>query len=216
MTPDKLLEQLKGTSNTQKQRSLDIIYEVCREQFDRGSKDFSIATIGKLSEQQGGPKAQPIRNKGGEDFRALISAWAHHTGGSVRKPLKVIESPIHAVLQKIEDPAVRAVMGSVLAENTKLKGQVNILKQQVEVIVDKRPVAPPQASQTIEVLQPSPELTHSEIEALTHAISDILMENEGWTVDNNGRVRNAKGRVLYKPGYVTAIKKILAMEGKNG
>ena len=216
MTPDELLQQLKGKSNAQKRRSLDIIYGICREQFERGSKDFSIVAIGKLSEKQGGPKEQPIRNKTGEDFRALILAWARHTGGSERKPKKVIESPIHAVLMKIEDPAVRAVMGSVLAENTKLKGQVNLLKRQVEMIVDKRPIELQRTSRPVEVLQPSTGLTHSEIEALTNAVSASLMESEGWTVDGNGRVKNAKGRVLYKPGYVTAIKKVLAVEEKNG
>jgi hypothetical protein len=42
------------------------------------------------------------------------------------------------------------------------------------------------------------------------------MGSEGWTVETNGQVRNAKGRLLYKPGYITAIKKVLAGEKKHG
>lgn len=213
MTPEELLQHLKGNSSVQKQRSLDIIHEICREQYTRGSKDFSIATIGRLSEEKGGPKAQPIRNKGGDDYRALISVWAKHTGGSTKKAPKLSESPIYAVLSKIDDPAVRAVMGSILAENTKLKGQLNVLKHHAEVIIDKRPQ---QSSQTIEVFPPSANLIDSEYEALTHAISDALIKNEGWTVETNGQVKNAKGRVLYKPGYATAIKKVLLAVKKYG
>jgi hypothetical protein len=82
MTPDELLDLLKAKSNTRKQRSLEIINGICREQLDRGSSDFSIATIGRLSSERGGPSPQTIRNKGGDDFRALIATWAEHSQGS--------------------------------------------------------------------------------------------------------------------------------------
>ncbi len=213
MIPDQLLEQLKTNANARKQRSLNIIHQVCREQHKLGSRDFSVATIGRLSEGKGGPKAQSIRNKRGEDFRALISAWANHTGGSMKKQSKPDKSPVYALLDKIPDPAVRAVFGTVLAENTKLKGQVNLLKRQSEVVIDQRsatwqPQQLPQ--QTVDVLPPFIDLTDSEIEALTHAISDKLMKTEGWKVEANGRVKNVSGRTLYRAGYITAIKKILS------
>jgi hypothetical protein len=36
-----------------------------------------------------------------------------------------------------------------------------------------------------------------------------LLQDEGWTTDAEGRVRNDAGRVIFKPGYVTAIRKII-------
>ena len=118
-----------------------------------------------------------------------------------------------SVLRKIEDADDRALMGSVIAENTPLKGQVNLIKRNANVIIDMRPE--PAASHTIEVLPPTT-LTESEKEAFAHAISDEFMKSEEWTVAPSGRVKNSNGRSLYKAGYVTAVKKcsITAKESK--
>jgi hypothetical protein len=210
MHPDDLLEHLKASVSPRKAKNLDIVHAVCREQFERGSKDYSVATIARLSVERGGPTAQTIHNKTGDDFKGLIAAWAKHTGGAVRKPRKVNENPIYAVLDRIPDPAVRAVMGGVLAENRKLRGEVNLLKRQANIVIDQRPMVPASAQQqTIQILPTSHGLTESEKEALRHAISDKLMEVEGWQQDENGRILNAKKRVIFKIGYVSAIRKIL-------
>ncbi|WP_218002790.1 gamma-mobile-trio protein GmtX [Paraburkholderia oxyphila] len=210
MHPDDLLEQLKTGVGLRKARNLDIVHVVCREQYERGSKDYSVATIARLSVERGGPTAQTIHNKTGDDFKGLIAAWARHTDGVVRKPRKANENPIYAVLDKIPDPAVRAVMGCALAENRKLRGELNVLKQQANIVVDKRPLAPANVQQqAIQILPPSHGLTESEKEALRHAISDKLMEVEGWQQDENGRILNSKGRAIFKIGFVSAIRKIL-------
>src|ERR1035437_1946496 len=140
MTPDELLDLLKAKSNTRKQRSLDIINDICREQVERGSKDFSIATIGRLSVERSGPSPQTIRNKGGDDFRALIATWAEHSKGAMKKPPRIQESGISSILEKINDPAVRSIVGSILATNSKLQREVNLLKQQAEIVIDRRTV----------------------------------------------------------------------------
>jgi len=210
MHPDDLLEQLKADVSPRKARNLDFVHAVCREQYERGSKDYSVATIARLSVERGGPTAQTIHNKTGDDFKGLIAAWARHTGGVVRKPRKVNENPIYAVLDRISDPAVRAVMGSVLAENRKLRGEVNLLKRQANIVIDQRPMAPTGVQQqTIQILPASHGLTESEKEALRHAISDRLMEVEGWQQDESGRILNSKKRVIFKIGFVSAIRKIL-------
>lgn len=205
MTPDELLEQLKKGADARKRRNLDLVHEICREQHERGSKNFTLATIGRLSQQRGGPVAQSFRNRGGTHLRAIISAWADHAEGMLKRPQKTSGTPMDSVLRKIDDAAVRALMGSVIAENTRLKGQVNLLKRNANVIIDMRPEP---AAHTIEILSPTM-LTESEKEALAHAISDEFMKSEGWTVASSGRVKNANGRSLYKAGYVTAIKKVL-------
>ena len=60
-----------------------------------------------------------------------------------------------------------------------------------------------------QILPASTGLYPSEIEALRHAVSDRLLRDEGWTSDAEGRVLNEAGRVIFKPGYVTAIRKII-------
>ncbi|SDO40242.1 hypothetical protein SAMN05216303_1011329 [Rhodoferax sp. OV413] len=213
MHPDELLEQLKASATPRKIKNLDIIHAVCREQHERGSKDFSVAMISKIAQERGGPVKSTIHNKTGDDFKGLIKAWADHTGVATRKVRKLNENPVYAVLDKIPDPAVRAVMGAVLAENRKLRGEVNLLKANTEVVIDQRITSASQPRDTIQILPASTGLTDSESEALRHSISDKLMQDEGWTQDDHGRVLNAKGRVIYKIGYVTAIQKIVAIVG---
>ncbi|MFY9329487.1 MAG: gamma-mobile-trio protein GmtX [Georgfuchsia sp.] len=209
MHPDELLEQLKATASQRKAKNLDIIHAVCREQHERGSADFSVATISKIAQERGGPVKSTIHNKTGDDFKGLIKAWADHTGGVTRKVRKVRENPVYAVLDKIPDPAVRAVMGAVLAENKKLRGEVNVLKANTEVVIDQRTTSASHPKETIQILPASTGLTDSEKEALRHAISNKLMQDEGWSQDDHGRILSAKGRTIYKVGYVTAIRKII-------
>jgi hypothetical protein len=214
MHPDELLEQLKANAAPRKAKNLDILHAVCREQHERGSPDFSVATISRLSEERGGPVKSTIHNKTGDDFKGLIKAWADHTGGLTRKVRKISDNPIYAVLDKIPDPAVRAVMGAVLAENKKLRGEVNLLKANTEVVIDQSTKQSNYSSPS-EFIQVLPAttglLTESENGALQHAISDKLMQDEGWSQDEYGRIINDKKRVIFKVGYVTAIRKIIGL-----
>ena len=102
-----------------------------------------------------------------------------------------------------------AVMGAVLAENKKLRGEVNLLKSNANIIIDRREAALSQPTQTIEILPVSAGLTDSEKEALRHAVSDRLLQDEGWVQDKKGRILNAKGRVIFKVGFTTAIRKVI-------
>ncbi|WP_018606530.1 gamma-mobile-trio protein GmtX [Uliginosibacterium gangwonense] len=130
-------------------------------------------------------------------------------GGVTRKVRKLSENPIHDVLNKIPDPAVRAVMGAMLAENKRLRGEVNLLKANTKVIIDQTTRPANQRQDAIQILPASTGLTDSEKEALRHATSDELMQDEGWKQDSHGRILNAKGRAIFKIGFVSAIRKIL-------
>ena len=211
--PDELLEQLKANATTRKAKNLDIIHAVCREQHERGSSDFSVATISKIAQERGGPVKSTIHNKTGDGFKGLIKAWADHTGGVTRKVRRVSENPLYSVLDKIPDPAVRAVMGAVLAENKKLRGEVNLLKANTEVVIDRTTRSSNDSKEAIQILLASSGLTDSEKTALRHAISDELMTHEGWTKDDHGRILNAKGRPIFKVGFVSALWKILGESG---
>jgi hypothetical protein len=59
-SPKALLEALCADANPRKMRSLRLIYAICEEQRDRGSKDYSIATVGRLSAERGGARSRRI------------------------------------------------------------------------------------------------------------------------------------------------------------
>lgn len=212
ITPEELIELLKAaTKNTRKHRSLDLIHEICSEQTERGSRDFSIATISKLSETRGGPKMQSIRNANGADYRAIINCWAKYTGGRNKRPPKEASDIYDRLLRLIPDPAVRAAMGAEMAEVRKLRRENSLLKQNAEIIIDQRPVAVDHhTSQQLESLSHIARyLKPTEIAALVHAIGPEHFHNQGWTAHSNGKVVTESGRMIFLPGFVTAIQKLI-------
>ncbi len=78
MNPDKALQHLKSITSPRTHGTLEVIYEVCQEQFRRGVNDFSVSTVARLGYKRGVPKAQSMRNKTGEHYRMLISTFEKH------------------------------------------------------------------------------------------------------------------------------------------
>lgn len=125
-----------------------------------------------------------IHNKTGDDFKGLLKAWADPAGGATRKVRKVSENPVYAALDKSPDPAVRAVMGAVRAENRKLRGEVNLLQANTEVVIDRRTVTASQPKDTVQILPAFTGLTDSEKEAEGGAAACHQRQadaGEGWT-----------------------------------
>lgn len=220
MHPDDMLAQLLESASKRRRASLEIIHAVCREQHERGAKDFSIATIARLSEAKGGPAETTIRNKTGEEYQGLIKCWASHTGGSPRKLPKPSEDPLLDLVGSVEKPEVRAILASVVAENRKLKREVNLLKHQVSqtAVLDLRELPKGDATppHTGELLPSAKQLTDSEMAALREAISPEKLADEGWSIDAQGFVISDSGRRIYRVGYVSAIKKLIAAEKPKG
>lgn len=219
MHPDELLEQLKKTANVRKQRNLDIIHDVCREQYERGSKDFSVATIARIAQKQGGPVKGSIHNKTGDDFKGLIKAWAEHTGGVTRKAREVSPTPYEALIERIENPGLRSLMLGILAENRQLRRKNTLLKSEAYRVLDMRPQVNNVPVTPIEILPASTGLLPSEIDALRKAVSAKFLADEGWSCDEEGRVHNDRGRTIFRAGFATAIRKIIgeddAAKGKQ-
>jgi len=216
--PSAILEDLKAGASPRKARTLDLLFGLLQKQAESGVMDFSIATIGRLSSAAGGPTTQAIRNKGGADYRRLIEAWAASQATTRRKPLsptnrQKLPTRFEDILGRIEDSALRAVVGTLIAERNRFFNENRILKAQSDIVVDRRPMkqeAPPavEGPPALNEL-----LTDMEREALQAAVSEEFLEQRGWTALDNGRVKNEDGRSIYKPGYLTAIRKILAETG---
>src|ERR1700680_5072256 len=122
-SPKALLEALCAGADPRKTRSLHLIYAICEEQRDRGSKDYSVATIGRLSAERGGPAAGAIRNKTGEAYRAVIKAFAESVGGNSRKTVGAKSTPADLILHGVTDPVLRARVGLLVAELKSTRAQ---------------------------------------------------------------------------------------------
>lgn len=117
------------------------------------------------------------------------------------------------LLQRLDDPALRAVFGQIIAERNKLKRENHILKNNAEINIDIRPNQVIHAEQVHQGVAVLPALNGlllpSEIEALEDAINEQKIIQRGWTVSKYGAVKDEHERPLFKNGFVIAIKKVL-------
>lgn len=210
--PDAVLTALldKG-GRSQRLQNLRSIHEICRKQHQAGGRDFSTAAMGKLCEAAGVLKGRALYNAQSSDYRALIEAWAFYAGPALPKPPKVLAS--HEYLLRIEDPAIRSLMQAVIVERDKLKAQLNTLKANTKVVVDRRPlggqVVTARGTLPQVVMTPSDQLTDSERQALRQAISADFLERRGWREAAHGEIVTDKGRTIFDPGFATAVRKLL-------
>lgn len=210
--PDAVLASLlnKG-ARSNRRANLAKIHELCRRQHATGSRDFSLPTIGRLAEAEGILKGRALYNAPSADYRALIEAWAAYAGPALPKSPKPTASQDY--LMRIEDPAIRSIMQAIIAERDKLKAQLNVLKANTNVIVDRRPlgatVSAAPGTQPVVVLAVSAQLTPSEHEALQKAVSASYLEERGLKEGSHGEIVNERGRTVLEVGFAGAIRKVL-------
>lgn len=134
MDVEEFLNELKKNTSMKIQQSLDAIYEICMEQQERGIHDFSISTISKLGFNRGVPKAQSIRNKTGEKYKALIQYFADvasqkpkfkKTSQSENEWIDEIQNPKHQLLVRI--------MASELKEAQQMIREIIPPKQRIDI-----------------------------------------------------------------------------------
>lgn len=213
------LQNLKTEKSQRTKNSLDKLNALLEARFNEGKQDYSIASIGLASQADGGVGVVSIRNKSGEHFRCLINAWACKAQTTMKKPpvpnSRKNETPSDLeLLKRLDDPAMRAVFGQIIAENKKLKAENRILKQNTEVKVDMRPNRIVQVEKVLQQVEVLPSLdgilVSSEIDALKDAINENNILNRGWIVSRLGAVKDENSRPLFKPGFISAIQKVLA------
>lgn len=198
MKPDELLEKLKAAGSARAGKTLDAIYEICVEQEQRGLDDFSVATIARLGHKRGVPKAQSLRNKTGESYRALLRSFEKKHRG--RKPRMVarteddwieeIQNPKHRLLARIQ-------ASELAAANKKLRDFV-----------------PPGTRIEVRDYQNEGQgeghtLTTLERRALEYLISEDFLGKWGFSISEYGEIVDGNGAVVLRAATVDAVKKAL-------
>jgi hypothetical protein len=201
-----LLEALCAEADPRKARSLRLIHAICVEQQDRGSTDYSIATIGRLSADRGGPAAGAIRNKTGEAYRALIESFVGSVRGKTRKTDDANVVQVELILEGVTDPVLRARLGLLLAELKATRAQLLAARHLANQTATLDLAEPSPDERT---LRPALHLSPLELRALENAISDTTLDHWGWRADESGRIVTNTGRTVFAAGFVTAIGKLL-------
>ena len=212
---DVILTDLKEGKTPKTQASLDKLNALLAARFEAGEKDYSIASIGKASKELGGIGTVSIRNKSGDHYRRLIDAWATKANTTMKKP-PVAHSRANytpkdeELLQRLDDPALRAIFGQIIAQKKRLEAENRILKNQAEVIVDMRPNKQSIQTNAVEVIPPlTGLLLETELDALKDAINEDTLARKGLTKTPTGAIKDENGQTLFKVGFANAIEKIL-------
>ena len=199
MTPEDLLEKLKETATSRTSKTLDAIFEVCKEQEQRGLGDFSIATIAKLGYKRGVPKAQSIRNKTGEPYRALLRCFAEkHKDSKPRQEQRGEDDWIEEIVNPKHKLLARIQAAELAAANKKLRYFI-----------------PPGTRIEVKDFQNQSEdqsyqLSNLERRALEYIISDEFLGKWGFSITEYGEFVDGSGNVVMRAATKDAIKKALS------
>lgn len=199
MTPSDMLEELKHGVTARTSATLDAIYEICTEQQDRGINDFSIATIAKLGHKRGVPRAQSLRNKSGERYRALIQSFADINPVGEKKNAENTKSDDW--IEEIPNPKHRLLARMQAAELAAAQSKIRDFVPpgtQIDVY-DHR------AGKT----SPESKLTQQERRALEYIISKEFLRKWGFSATEYGEIVDSNEKVVLKAATVDGIKKAL-------
>ncbi len=103
---DELVSRLCDGADSRRQRSLRTVRGECETQRERGSRDFSLVTIGRFSQAAGGPAERALRNRAGAPYRQVIAAYEAVYGAPPQRPRSKAEED--GLLAGISDPQQRA------------------------------------------------------------------------------------------------------------
>ena len=200
--------ELLETASEKVKRQLAILKDACESQVTGKSSDFSIATIGKISEGKGGVKTQTIRNstKNAKAYRSLIEVYSAYYSAPIGKQLSVKNDLMQMVKNTVEDPQARILIMEALAQNKKLKRELNIFKSGTTLELDFRENAQRDAPEPLQLTHER--LTDGERKALVHFLSDTHLKDLGWSRGASGRLVDANGKPTTKPFFVEAIEKL--------
>lgn len=195
-----LLETLKQDSSSKVQESLEAIYEICLEQKERGLTDFSIATISRLGHKRGVPKAQSIRNKTGEKYRALIQSFLDTI--EPLKTLQKISKTEEDWISEISNPKHQILVRILASELKEAKQIINEMippKQRIEIYDHK-----------FETYSASTfKLTELEIRALRHLLTVEFQKEWHLSETGYGGLVNEQNKTVFKSGTLDALRKAL-------
>lgn len=214
-----ILEDLKDGKSPRTRKSLDTLNSILESYAKEGNLDFSITQIGRVSAAGNGPGYESIRATKNKHYRDLIEAWAAKCKTTTKKPLskhsrsnKVPQD--NQLLERIPDPAVRALFGQIIAERNRYRKELHLAKQHANVVVDRRPVNQYDTQKEEDAVQLLPSLSgllnRFEKEALAFAISDDCMQRHNWEYTKAGQVKEKEYNTeIFPRGFVTGLRKIL-------
>ena len=99
----------------------------------------------------------------------------------------------------------------LVAQQSRLTGQLQIAKEQANIHIDLRPLKNIESVNGEGSNLARDNLLQSETAALLHSIDPRELARKGWLSDERGRVRDKDGNEIFKVGFINAIEKLLSV-----
>lgn len=210
---DEFLEELKIDKHSRVQLSLDRLNSILNEHYLSGSKDFSIATICRITKKKNFLSESSIRNSTGIVYQLLINKWKEKVGKdkNSKNNKKYYLGPYEKIIRdKIQDQAVQLVLLQLLVEKNNLERKLKVFTDKIDgqprYMIDMRKISKQFALSNDRNLT----FTIQEVEALKDGLSnETNLVRKFWNVQESGAVKDLNGDQIYKNGYIDAMKKIL-------
>lgn len=198
MTPEDLLNNLKINASPRTAKTLNAIYEICNEQVSHGQQDFSVSTIARLGFQRGVPKAQSLRNKTGENYRALLRAFEEKY--SRNKSRKASKKGEHDWIDEIDNPKHRLLArmqaSELQAANKKLR---DFIPPGTRIVVRDHQ----------NINDGEEFLSDLERRALEYLLSKRFLDKWNFEIGDAGQIVDSEGKMVLQVATVEAINKVL-------
>ncbi|MFA3115425.1 MULTISPECIES: gamma-mobile-trio protein GmtX [Acinetobacter calcoaceticus/baumannii complex] len=210
---EEFLEELKIDKHSRVQQSLDRLNSILNEHYLSGSKDFSIATICRITKKKNFLSESSIRNSSGIVYQLLINKWKEKVsnGKHSTRNKKYNLGPYEKIIRdKIQDQALQLVLLQLLVEKNNLERKLKVFTDKIDgqprYMVDMRKIS----KQLVLSKDRNLTLTIQEVEALKDSLfNETNLVRKFWNVQESGAVKDLNGDQIYKNGYIDAMKKIL-------
>jgi hypothetical protein len=189
-----LLEKLKQDASPKVQETLETIFSICEEQLKQGLYDFSVATVSRIGRNKGVPKAQSIRNKSGEKYRALLDCFAQNNVNKTKTNKK------ENWIDEIESPKHRLLVQMLASELASTKQKLN------EIIPPGTVINVYDHNESIDEFT---KFTPIERRALEYILSDSFKKKWYLSESENGAFIDESKKAVFKPATVDALKKAM-------
>ncbi|MCJ2378776.1 hypothetical protein LNL84_18360 [Vibrio sp. ZSDZ34] len=204
ISPEQVLSQLKKNASSRVQNSLDAVFNICKEQQERGLSDFSYSTIARLGKGRGVPAAQSIRNKTGEPYRTLIASFSDSVPSQPKTNQANNKGKMYAWIDELDDPVVKLqanILYSQKKEAERMLNEVVPISQVIEVF---------EIFDNVDVSAASIKLTDLERNALEFLFSPEFLRRNKLELGRNGSIVSSETQKSFFPvATLDAIKKAL-------
>ena len=201
-----LLQTAKDASEkSNRKRNLELLWSVLESIRADGSRDFSIAEVGRRMESAGGMRTQSLRNTGTEEFRRIIAEYSEavRIKGSFQ-PIPGGDTAKRA-LELVTDPLAKSVLEGYVREAKRLREENNMLRAAFRQV--QLPVTLPEEPR-MPVLQDVQMIDRELFKILQKALSNKMIKRWG-VIQADGSIQDIQGYEVFPSRFIEAAEAAL-------